>query len=309
VEVPLESISQRRTRWGAKVVVGVAVLAGIVACLDATQIDGDVRADSTICSSQRTRYTIRVRDLEPSDPSKPGEVRENDLTDAPTCDPSSVSASLGIFTVVPETSEGRGRLELIELIVNTAGAPADCDTAPLPSTCVVVRRRVRFVPHRALKLPMYIDDRCRGVSCEQDKTCFRGSCETAEATCPEGQDCSIASERGPTGGGRDPGRPANLPPGAIGTDDAGNILFSDGAVTPPPLPDGALPPPIDLDGSNPLDTSFPPDSAPPSDGGPPPPDGSNPIDATAPDGAPTLDGGPADARVELDGKVIIDVVP
>ena len=307
------SVARRRTSLGIRWIVGVTALGGIglfVACLEATQIDGHVSSDPSICAATvksnpsakpTARYTILVRPIEDRT-----NVRQSDGEfERSRCEGQTGSANLGHFTLVPETSDGRDHVELVQLMVHTlGGAPEGCtdiDAAgnkiALPPECIVLRRRVRFVPHKGQRVPMYLDDRCLGKSCEEDQTCFRGSCKPADTDCSTGE-CIPSHERELSGGavGYDPGRNVSLPAGAVGRDDAGNIVFSDGAVTTDSghtvSPDGAV---TATDGATvgPDGAVAPePDSALPlSDAGPPdPPDTSIPRDAS--DGA--VDAGAGD---------------
>lgn len=217
-----------RMQRAALAFVVAAPIAGVfVACLGATQIDGELSSDTTLCAPKapaggaelRARYTVRVRELE-----KNLEERQSD-GELDRCNPDDSTARLGAFTLLPETSDGREHLELVEVVLDTLGNPERCydDAQKVRSSCVVVRRRVRFVPHEGLRVPMYLDDRCLGVTCEEDQTCFRGGCKPADAPCDLGV-CVPAHERalGATGVGYDPSKVVGLPPDAS----------SDGATVP-----------------------------------------------------------------------------
>jgi hypothetical protein len=56
--------------------------------------------------------------------------------------------------------------------------------------CVVARRRLAFIEHSGLTLPVKLDSRCIGVDCSEDKTCFNGNCVSAEVDCSDGGDCA-----------------------------------------------------------------------------------------------------------------------
>jgi hypothetical protein len=213
-----------------------------VACLEATEIVAAVSSDTSICSPKprsdtsgphKARYAVVVRHVD--SPMKDN-IREIE-GELDRCDTSANTAFVGNFTVFPETSDARAHVEMIQLTVNTfGGSPAECtdlDTEgrpqKLPGNCIVIRRRVRFVEKRGLRVPMYLDDRCLGVSCAEDQTCFRSQCVNAETTC-DGSTCLPNHERnlGGDGAGFDATKPVSLP-GSTGVDDAGNITFSDGA--------------------------------------------------------------------------------
>lgn len=238
--------SASRTSRGIRYLAIGTSLGGIalfVACLEATQIEAAVSSDTSICAPKprsvgaapgQARYAVAVRH---ADAATKDNIREID-GNFERCESSQGAAFVGSFTVFPETSDARAHVEIIQLTVDTFGGnPADCSdldaegrSQKLPGNCIVVRRRVRFVENRGLRVPMYLDDRCLGVSCAEDQTCFRSKCVSADTTC-EGSTCLPNHERGlgGDGAGFDPTKLANLPPGAIGVDDAGLIVFADGA--------------------------------------------------------------------------------
>ena len=275
-----------RTRRGLGVVLALTLIGGIgviAACKSATYIDVKVSGDSTLCTVQTakpTRFTLYSRKPGPIVDGEDGQGPDGDLA---TCNPKEVRTFyFGNFTVDPV--EGKSDAVVVEMRVNTSGASSGdgCnadDKGKIPNTCVVVRRKLRFDPGRRLELSMYLDDRCLGVSCEQDKSCFRGGCVSADVVC-DAAGCLTEAERA-AGAGFDPSRPANLPPGAIGTDDAGRTVYVDGAVVDDAgrihlddgavvqpdgavtTEDGALPPPDTglPDSSTGIDSSFPPPDA------------------------------------------------
>jgi hypothetical protein len=289
-----------RTRRGLGVVVALTLLGGvgvIAACKDATYIEVKVSGDSTLCTvptRKPTRFTLYSRTPGPGVGQDDGKGPEGNLA---SCDPNEVRTFyFGNFTVDPV--DGKSEAVLVEMRVNTSGPSSDdaCtadDKGKIPSTCVVVRRKLRFDPGRKLELSMYLDDRCLGVSCEQDKSCFRGGCVSADVVC-DASGCLTEAERAARSAGLDPSRPANLPPGAIGTDDAGRTVYVDGAVVDDAgrihLEDGAV---VQLDGA--VTTE---------DGAvPPPPDTGLPDTSTGVDGSlPPPDAG-ADADSGLGGYV------
>lgn len=252
----------------------LSTLALFAACLEATQVDAEMTSDTSLCAAPggaRARYLVRVRRIHPD--ADPQDVRQND-GELERCDPTKGSAYLGNFTLLPEKDESREHIQQIQVTLNTTGGdPEECDDLlpdgkpkpSIPPNCVVVRRRVKFVEHRALRVPMYFDDRCRGVTCDEDATCFRGKCESSTAECADGV-CIPEHERkiAPLGAGFDPAKQASLPPGAR-LDDAGNVILVDGAVV---LRDGAAVPDVssidaatfEPDGFTPPDAPFEPDA-------------------------------------------------
>lgn len=274
-----------RTRRGLGVVMALTLVGGIgvvAACKDATYIEVKVSGDSTLCTGQeKTRYTLYSR--------KPGPIVDGDDGAGPegvlaSCDPKlERTYYFGDFTVVPR--EGKDESVIVEMRVNTRGASSskDCidDKGTVAPTCVVVRRKLRFESGRRVELATYLDDRCLGKTCAEDQTCFRGGCVSAEVVC-DAAGCLTEAERA-AGAGFDPSRPANLPPGAVRTDDAGRTVYIDGAVVDDAgrivLDDGALVQPdgavTSEDGAvlPPPDTGLP-DTSTGTDSSLPPPDAS-----------------------------------
>lgn len=87
---------------------------------------------------------------------------------------------MGSITVV---KSGAGDAFDLEIAMSVAGdPPAEC--AKKPASCVVARRRVTYVPHATLALPVQLDARCIGVECtDVGTTCYQGRCISAEVTC------------------------------------------------------------------------------------------------------------------------------
>lgn len=217
----LASIRTRRGLVAVSTVLGGVSV--ITACKSATYIDVLVSGDSTLCSletAKPTRFSLYSRRPGPIVDGDDGHGPDGELT---TCKREEVRTFyFGNFTVDP--IEGKSDAVLVEMRVNTSGASsgdgcAADDKGKIPNTCVVVRRTLRFDSGRRLELPMYLDDRCLGVSCEQDKTCFRGGCVSADVTC-DAAGCLTEAERAASAG-FDPSKLAGLPPGPDGTDDAG----------------------------------------------------------------------------------------
>ncbi len=57
--------------------------------------------------------------------------------------------------------------------------PEDCDPKGDPD-CIVARRRLRYVPHARLPLPIALRAACLGVPCDEKTTCVLGACVSAE---------------------------------------------------------------------------------------------------------------------------------
>ncbi len=117
------------------------------------------------------------------------------------------------------------------MALRTSGDPGLCNDRDAEAyrkdkTCILVRRRISFVPHKGLLFPAYFDDRCLGVPCEEDQSCFRGRCVDADVTCDADSVCRIPAERAAQSAYRDPSRPIG---GVV--NDSGVLVFPDGATT------------------------------------------------------------------------------
>jgi hypothetical protein len=257
--------TDRRRSTRAKVVAGtlaLGALGALFACLEATQITVDLATDTSVCTAGRTRFTLRVGSPGTDLRSLDADVRQYDgaVTECPV---DLGTASIGTFAITPKDSDARTSGQKIEVALRTSGDPSLCDDRDAEAyrkdkTCILVRRRISFVPHKGLLLPAYFDDRCLGVPCEEDQSCFRGKCVDATVTCDADGVCRIPAERLAQSAYRDPARPVG---GVV--NDAGVLVFPDGATTSTDgastTPDGS---PLDpdsasTDGSSSSDASFP----------------------------------------------------
>ncbi|NUP04661.1 MAG: hypothetical protein HOW73_01215 [Polyangiaceae bacterium] len=54
--------------------------------------------------------------------------------------------------------------------------------------CIIARRRLTFIDHESLVLPIDLDKSCIGEDCGSDLTCFKGNCVSPDVACAEGDD-------------------------------------------------------------------------------------------------------------------------
>ena len=76
---------------------------------------------------------------------------------------------LGSIVVVPGKEESFA-LRIVGRLVNS-----HCETDP-KSGCIEARRRLGFVPHTPLRMPIVLSTACLNKVCDGDKTCVRGEC-------------------------------------------------------------------------------------------------------------------------------------
>lgn len=172
----------------------------MASCMSATAVRVELFTDGELCTRSVATTSAGVF------AGPPGAV---DRT-APRAVASGCTRDMGSITVV---RSGAGEAFDVEIAMSMVGdAPTEC--AKKPASCVVARRRVTFVSHTTLQLPIHLDARCIGVECSDvATTCFQGRCVPAAVTCddascrlpiegPSGDvDASAPAEAGPTDGG------------------------------------------------------------------------------------------------------------
>lgn len=194
----------------AAVVVAVSAHA---ACHSATQIELAVTTDlpcATVASSGGADIFV-AKDPDGLDAEEPRAT-------APGCaDPSSATGGmLGTLVLVPR--DERDATVTVEVVLRLPERATPCRPPEDVASCIVARRRVRFIEHRSLRMPINLDSRCRGVVCGPDQTCDRGLCFFIDVgDCPDGQ-CEVA------------GAPVTPPPAPAVTPDASSDAPADGGV-------------------------------------------------------------------------------
>jgi hypothetical protein len=157
-------------RAEARAVFGAALAVALVAsCMGPTEISIDVTSNACAALGQVDIY-----------------VGHPDATFvAPSTSTSKGCAaggnSVGTLTVVPSGGIG-DHVELV--VVGSVGGVCD-GPATTDARCIVARRSLAFVPHRALPLPVFLDVRCAGHVCPDHTTCavVSGTPACVDATC------------------------------------------------------------------------------------------------------------------------------
>ncbi len=70
--------------------------------------------------------------------------------------------------------------------------------------CVVARRRLAFVDHASLDLPILLTRDCLDVPCDTQTSCVHGNCKSSETSC-DGDSCAqtaVSGDAGPSGDAR-----------------------------------------------------------------------------------------------------------
>jgi len=144
------------------VVLGTALSISLVGCREPTQVVVDMTTD--VPCGALTGSAVGI--------GTPAEIETKAPTASSTrCEPQ----GLGSLVVVPS---GASDDELALKIVGAVGGSADaCATPPYGPTCIVARRRLRFIPHTTLRLSVHLSAACRGITCGPDETCVLGVCK------------------------------------------------------------------------------------------------------------------------------------
>ena len=149
------------------------------------------------------------------------------------CPTENGTTDLGYLSVVPSSGADSSQPVFVELAIGVDGQdPVACTGKALEGnpSCYVVRRKVRFESGRSLNLRVYVDRNCAGKLCDPSSSCYRGSCESVEATCEAG-DCLTALERangfGKSGGGAD----ASVSDATLSDATLSDATLSDGGAT------------------------------------------------------------------------------
>ncbi len=191
----------------------LGAIAIVASCRDPTEIRLVLTTDLASCppiaaSKEPGTTTITIGPDFASLEGAPGAT-------AATCAPSS-PREIGDLVVVP--SGDRGAEIAIEIVAGL-GREACAVRTPGASLagCVVARRRLRFVAHTPLLLPIELRQDCAGVRCEPEYTCLAGGCVSAACVDPA---CSNLAPP--------PGTPTPPPPGSL-TDARADVGGRDGA--------------------------------------------------------------------------------
>lgn len=131
------------------------------ACQDPTQIRLELTTDADCTAGVTTEITVGApADIEKTKPR------------ASTKRCSSPSGRIGSLVLVPSDDDSA------EIAIRvTAGVGVDPSTCEKqPAACIESERRIRFVPHISLVLPIHLQISCLGVSCPAGSTCQAGAC-------------------------------------------------------------------------------------------------------------------------------------
>ncbi len=158
------------------------------ACRDPTQIRLDLVTDADCADVKSTSITTgKVLKFGEKPPS----------AETTTC---RSNGSIGSLVVVP--SDDKSAEVAIRVVTGLRSTAEQCVASGYRTGCIVARRRLRFLPHESLELPIPMSLDCLDVPCDVETTCVRGDCAPAHvedpARCarPEGPRERVASTQG-----------------------------------------------------------------------------------------------------------------
>lgn len=166
------------------ILTGVALLLG-GSCRSPTAVELLISTDVRCEDIRATAITV----------SHTSTAREEPATVTTRCSPDGV---IGNLFVTPGAEKDE---DLRVLVVTAVGSASltQCTENPGNKSCIVSRRRLRFVEHEALKLPVRQLLDCTGIACDETQTCRKGACVSAEVD-PD----ACLQDSGQCGGGDPP---------------------------------------------------------------------------------------------------------
>ena len=98
--------------------------------------------------------------------------------EAPSCTPQTPYNYVGTIVLVPGPAGDDAKVDVMVIgSVNAAANDACLASKKNAGDCLVVRRRLSFIPHTPLTLPIRLDSRCLNVQCKDSETCIEGVCK------------------------------------------------------------------------------------------------------------------------------------
>jgi hypothetical protein len=168
-----------RVRWS---IVVLAIATILASCRQATEVVIEARTNVTYRAGVFTSFTV----------GKPEET-ESAFTTTEAQEAWPADGFIGSLTVVP--GAGDDAPIAVKLVM---GVHRDAKTCAPPdyAGCIVARRRLRYVPHTKLALPITLYAACENVPCDSLTTCsYLGTCVDAAVVC-DGDTCALAGDPG-----------------------------------------------------------------------------------------------------------------
>ncbi len=201
--------------WSSGAAAASAIVASLLGCRDATSIELQISTDLKCADVRVVTTSIGSGSLE---------TYETRPTSAVTTRCDETTGYIGSLVLVPNQDD---RAEVaVRIVTARSNKPPEECVSRASAECIVAHRVVRFVPHRALTLPIRMQNVCSGVVCGPKETCTNGGCVSSlvqlENCPPDGCEADLT----PTP--EAPGPPdAGAPPRTNGSADAGQPVVVD----------------------------------------------------------------------------------
>ena len=106
--------------------------------------------------------------------------------EAPDCTTQAPVNYVGSIVIVPGPAGDDAKVDVTVIGSVSAASNDKCLTTKTNvGDCLVVRRRLSFIPHTPLTLPVRLDSRCLNVQCKDDtETCIDGVCRSVDVNPP-----------------------------------------------------------------------------------------------------------------------------
>lgn len=172
-----------------RAVIALAFVGLVVAtsCKEPTQVIVEARTNVPHRAGLATTFSVGA----------PGAVEKAEAT-TESREPWGADGFVGSLVVVPGTGDDAPLA--VKLVMGIRVEARECKP-PEYQGCIVARRRLRYVPHERLRLPIGIYARCEGVSCDESSTCNAlGLCVSAEidpSTCASDSGCRVPGDDAP----------------------------------------------------------------------------------------------------------------
>jgi len=115
-----------------------------------------------------------------------------------SAEPWLADGELGDVVVVPGDGAKDGALTVRVAMGLRGKRAAECTDEGDAQGCIVARRKLSFVPHARLRVPVVMYLACEGVKCDQDSTCSHlGQCVPAQVdpqACANAEGCALPGE-------------------------------------------------------------------------------------------------------------------
>ena len=184
---------------------GLLALGLLVGCRDPTQVTLEISTDAPCVEEGPSAPVVTSTAIVTGSPTT---FREAARAPAAVTTQCREAGDIGTLVVTP--SDGKDAQIGVRVLVGVRGRSAEECAAQCGPDCIEATRRVGFIPHTPLRLPIAANRSCIGVCCPVGETCIRGDCvDDAIDACGEDEDCEPARAPGSVIWSRHFGGPGN----------------------------------------------------------------------------------------------------